>query len=98
MLVFMELTATIVTEAQSLAATLSFDRQSFPLVVKDCWVNIYGPKDGQEMHRHSNSIISGSYYLLVSKGALDVVLHSPMIDQMFMPPADGCHNSEREWR
>jgi uncharacterized protein (TIGR02466 family) len=60
---FAELTVAIMAEAHNFAANLSLDQQSFPLVIKDCWANIYGPKDGQEMHLYSNSIISGSYYL-----------------------------------
>jgi uncharacterized protein (TIGR02466 family) len=74
------------TEARSFAATLNLYQLSFPLGIKDCWVNIYGPKDGQEIHLHSNSIISGNYYLQAPEGASGIVLHSPMIDQMFMPP------------
>jgi uncharacterized protein (TIGR02466 family) len=83
---FAELTVAIMAEAHNFAANLSLDQQSFPLVIKDCWANVYGPKDGQEMHLHSNSIISGSYYLQIPEGASGIVLHSPMLDQMFEPP------------
>ena len=83
---FAPLTELILQEAQSFGATLSLAQEQFPLRIKDCWVNIYKPKDGQEMHLHSNSVISGSYYLKVPEGAAGLVLHSPFTDNMYEPP------------
>ena len=41
------------------------------------------------MHLHTNSVISGSYYLKVPQGGSGIVLHSPFTDNMFEPPLAG---------
>ena len=86
---FAELASAIMDEANSFADTLSLAHNQYPLRIKDCWVNIYGSKDGQEMHLHTNSVISGSYYLKVPQGGSGIVLHSPFTDNMFEPPLAG---------
>ena len=85
---FKDLTNTVLQEACNFAQSLGINQDAFKLVYKDCWFNIYGWKDGQEIHIHHNSIISGSYYLKVPNGSSGLVLHSPVMDSMFLPPQE----------
>ena len=83
---FKGLTDHILREAEHFAGTLGIDLEHFRLVYKDCWFNIYGWKDGQEIHIHNNSVISGSYYLKIPDGASGLIVHSPVMESMFLPP------------
>ncbi len=83
---FSVLTGQILREAEQFAVTLGIDLEHFRLVYKDCWFNIYGWKDGQEIHIHNNSFISGSYYLKIPDGASGLIVHSPVMESMFLPP------------
>ena len=83
---FKILTNHILGEATIFGETLGLDQDHYNLIYKDCWLNIYGCKDGQEIHIHNNSIISGSYYLRIPEGAAGLVVHSPVMDSMFLPP------------
>ncbi len=83
---FQPLTDHILGEAKVFGETLGIDLDNFELAFKDCWFNIYGWKDGQEVHIHNNSIISGSYYLRIPEGASGLVVHSPVMECMYLPP------------
>jgi len=83
---FAELAEIIAGEARAFADALGINHQAYPLRYQDCWFNIYGPKDGQEIHIHPNSVISGSYYLKAPEGCSGIMFHAPMADTMFVPP------------
>ena len=83
---FAELHRIILREAASFADILHINHRDFPLRVTDCWFNIYGPKDGQEIHNHSNNIISGSYYVKAPEGCSGLMFHSMRYDLMLVPP------------
>lgn len=72
--------------SESFRQTLSIDLDNFELAFKDCWFNIYGWKDGQEVHIHNNSIFFGSYYLRSPKEASGLIVHSPLMECMYLPP------------
>src|SRR3546814_12971418 len=74
------------TEANKLAKSLHIDTRKNPLFITSCWVNVYGPKDSQEIHHHANNIFSGVYYVKAPKGASSILFHSPMSDLMLEPP------------
>jgi uncharacterized protein (TIGR02466 family) len=76
----------ILREARSFADALRFNHHDYPLRVTDCWFNVYGPKDGQEVHQHANNMISGSYYVKAPDGCAGIMFHSPLADAMFVPP------------
>ena len=83
---FSELTDIIMAEVRAFADALGINHQEYPLRFQDCWFNVYGPKDGQEVHNHPNSVISGSYYLKAPEGCSGIMFHAPMADTMFVPP------------
>jgi len=83
---FTPLITAINVEVARFAEALGMDYQRHPLRMKDCWFNIYGPKDGQEPHNHPNSFISGTYYVKAPDGCSGIRFHSPTQDTMFIPP------------
>jgi len=83
---FKPLTDQILQEAVAFGHTLGIDQDRYEMAFKDCWFNIYGYKDGQEVHDHKNSIISGSYYLRIPQGAAGLTVYSPVMDTMYIPP------------
>lgn len=86
---FAELHKIILQEAASFADALNINHRDFPLRVTDCWFNVYGPKDGQEIHHHANNILSGSYYVKAPAGCSGIMFHSPRADLMLVPPLTG---------
>lgn len=83
---FSELNEIIMQESVSFADALKINHHDYPLRVSACWLNIYGPKDGQEIHLHSNNMISGSYYVKAPPGCSGLMFHSMRADLMLEPP------------
>lgn len=83
---FADLHDIILREAGTYADALGINHTDYPLRITDCWVNIYGPKDGQEVHQHANNILSGSYYVKAPSGCSGLMFHSTRADLMLVPP------------
>lgn len=86
---FTDLHEIILYEAGSFADSLGINHADYPLRITDCWFNIYGPKDGQEVHQHANNILSGSYYVKAPEGCSGLMFHSARADLMLVPPLKG---------
>lgn len=84
---FRELTQHITVECERLADDLRFDRRGRKPRVHECWVNVYGPNDAQEVHCHANSVISGVYYVKAPPGSAPITFHAPTADMMLNPPS-----------
>lgn len=80
---FQELKGHILSEAAELADAMKL---AAPLNIVSCWLNVYGRAHSQEVHNHSNSILSGVYYVQVPAGSPGIIFHSPMADLMLQPP------------
>jgi len=76
----------MMTEATAFAEAYGLDHRGFPLRLRDCWVNMYDRGDGQEIHNHANSVVSGIYYVATPEGSGQLLFHSPMADCMYDPP------------
>jgi uncharacterized protein (TIGR02466 family) len=83
---FQELRRHIQIEAERFADRLNFDRFRHPIKINECWLNVYGTSDAQEIHCHTNSVISGVYYVKAPPGSSPIMFHSPMADVMLNPP------------
>ena len=59
----------IMREATKFAKIMMFDLRKQPLILNECWLNVYGPSDSQEAHVHGNPVLSGIYYVKAPKGA-----------------------------
>jgi uncharacterized protein (TIGR02466 family) len=84
---FQELRRHIQTEAERYADGLHLDRARHPLKINECWINVYNTNDAQEIHCHTNSVISGVYYVKAPPGSSPLMFHSPMADVMLNPPS-----------
>lgn len=76
----------MLTEGNAFADAYGLERQKFPLRLRDCWVNVYEKGDGQDVHMHANSVVSGIYYVAAPEGSGELMFHSPMADNMYDPP------------
>lgn len=76
----------IVEEMDEFARDLNLDIDNFPLRITDCWLNVYGEGNSQEVHNHANSVISGIYYAKAPKGSGALMIQSPYADNMFQAP------------
>ena len=82
---FEEVTAHIEREANLFARDLGLDLGNKPLAVQGSWINIYGPGHSQEVHVHSNSLVSAVYYAKAPEGVPGLMVHSPFGEQMLAP-------------
>ena len=76
----------IFTEATAFAGVYAYDTKKHPVRITECWVNVYGQGDSQEVHLHQNSVISGIYYVAAPEGCGELLFHSPQADVMLAPP------------
>jgi len=83
---FQRLREIIFREADFFSRSMAFDIDQYPLVLEDCWINVYDRGDAQERHIHRNSVISGIYYAQAPEDCGRLVFHSPMSDAMLDPP------------
>ncbi len=82
---FQKLREHIVAEANSFALGSGLNIAKHPLRLNECWVNVYGQGDAQEVHVHRNSVISGIYYVAAPPGSGELLFHSPLLE-MLEPP------------
>jgi uncharacterized protein (TIGR02466 family) len=66
---------------------LEFDLGDRSLAMTDCWVNIMPRGVTHSLHLHPLSVISGTYYVRVPKGAPGLKFEDPRLDRyMGAPP------------
>ncbi|MEK7244526.1 MAG: TIGR02466 family protein [Pseudomonadota bacterium] len=82
---FRKLREHIVAESNAFALAYGFNIERHPLKINECWVNVYGQGDAQEVHLHRNSVISGIYYVAAPPGSGELLFHSPLLE-MLEPP------------
>src|SRR5579863_7997993 len=75
--VFGELKKLLDGHARAFARDLSFDLKGGRLVLDSFWVNILKPGAAHSGHIHPNSVISGTAYVTVPKGASALKLEDP---------------------
>jgi len=83
---FANLQKHIASEAAAFAEAYALDTANHPLRITECWVNVYGQGDSQEVHVHPNSAISGIYYVAAPEGCGELLFHAPQADVMLNPP------------
>jgi uncharacterized protein (TIGR02466 family) len=68
------------------AADLDFDLRGHIPVVDSIWVNILEPGGSHTGHIHTNSVISGTFYVDVPDGASAIRFEDPRLDKMMAAP------------
>lgn len=80
---FEELTQHVQREADQFAKFLGLDVQ---LYFTGCWLNVYGPNHSQDLHVHSQQVISGTYYVQAPPGTPGLSVFSPFSEVMLDAP------------
>jgi uncharacterized protein (TIGR02466 family) len=75
------------THVKRFVAELEFDLDGRPLVMTDCWVNVMPRGVTHGLHLHPLSVLSGTYYVRVPRGAPGLKFEDPRLDRyMGAPP------------
>lgn len=83
---FAPLVEHIQTNAEKMARFMRFNFGNNRLMICECWVNIYSARHSQDVHNHSNRVLSGVYYVQVPPGAPGLLIRSPYEDTMIHVP------------
>lgn len=81
------------------ASALEWDLDGRALVMTDCWVNVMPTGVAHGLHLHPLSVVSGTYYVRVPRGAPGLKFEDPRLDRfMGAPPrrADAAEQN-RSW-
>lgn len=74
-------------QVRRFAAELEFDLDGKPLEMTDCWVNVMPNGVTHSLHLHPLSVVSGTYYVRVPRGAPGLKFEDPRLDRyMGAPP------------
>ena len=79
---------------------LEFDLGAGRLAMSDCWVNIMPRGVTHSLHLHPLSVISGTYYVRVPKGAPGLKFEDPRLERfMAAPPRTAdAEDRNRAWK
>jgi uncharacterized protein (TIGR02466 family) len=77
------------------AAELEFDLDGRALAMTDCWVNVMPRGVTHGLHLHPLSVISGTYYVRVPRGAPGLKFEDPRLDRYMGAPARRADAAER---
>jgi uncharacterized protein (TIGR02466 family) len=83
--VFADLVQRLDRHVAKFAAALDYDLDG-PLVLDSLWVNILEPGGHHSAHIHPNSVVSGTYYVALPKGAAGLKFEDPRLAQMMAAP------------
>jgi uncharacterized protein (TIGR02466 family) len=68
------------------AEHLEFDLAGRALELDSLWINILEPGGQHSAHIHPNSVVSGTYYVALPKGAAGITFEDPRLAQMMAAP------------
>jgi uncharacterized protein (TIGR02466 family) len=77
------------------ARELEFDLGAGRLAMTDCWVNIMPRGVTHSLHLHPLSVISGTYYVRVPKGAPGLKFEDPRLERFMGAPPRKADAAER---
>lgn len=83
---FAALQRRIDTHVRRYVQELEFDLGGRELTMTDCWVNIMPRGVTHGLHLHPLSVISGTYYVRVPKGAPGLKFEDPRLDRFMGAP------------
>jgi uncharacterized protein (TIGR02466 family) len=85
--VFAELVTHLNSHARRFAKTLDYDLNGKKLVLDSIWINVMDQGGVHAAHIHPHSVISGTYYVSVPKGAAAIRFEDPRLPMMMAAPA-----------
>lgn len=83
---FEELTQHLERHAKKFARLQQWDLGAGRLRLVSCWVNIMPTHTAHSLHLHPLSVISGTYYVEVPKGASSIKFEDPRLERMMAAP------------
>lgn len=84
--IFAKLARWIDREVGRFAEELQFDLGNRRLEMTDCWVNVMPRGVTHSLHLHPLSVVSGTYYVRVPKGAPGLKFEDPRLDRFMGAP------------
>ncbi len=84
--VFADLQQQLDGHVRRFARQLAFDLKGGKLVCDSLWANILAPGGHHSGHIHPHSVISGTYYVVVPKGAASLRFEDPRLAMMMAAP------------
>ena len=84
---FARLARLIDTHVRRFVAELEFDLGGDALTMTDCWVNVMPRGVAHGLHLHPKSVLSGTYYVRVPRGAPGLKFEDPRLDRYMGAPA-----------
>jgi uncharacterized protein (TIGR02466 family) len=85
--VFAELSAHLDKHARDFAKALAFETAGRKLVLDSLWINVLASGGSHSGHIHPHSVLSGTYYVSVPKGASAIRFEDPRLPLMMAAPA-----------
>lgn len=83
---FADLKRQLDRHAAAFAGVLGFDLDGRRLRLDSFWVNVLKPGGGHSGHIHPHSVLSGTYYVSVPKGAKGIRFEDPRLALMMAAP------------
>jgi uncharacterized protein (TIGR02466 family) len=83
---FADLQKLLDRHARQFVQALALDLQDRPLKLNSLWINILEPDGSHSGHIHPHSIVSGTYYVSVPKGAGALRFEDPRLPMMMAAP------------
>ncbi|WP_187432301.1 hypothetical protein ROLI_034310 [Roseobacter fucihabitans] len=85
--IFKDLVKVLNKHVKAFAQDLNFNLDGRKLKLEDIWINILPPGGIHTGHIHPHSVISGTTYLAVPKGASAIKFEDPRLAMMMAAPA-----------
>src|SRR5262249_44027907 len=73
-------------QVRRFAHELEFDLGGKPLAMTDCWVNVMPRGVSHSLHLHPLSVVSGTYYVRVPRGAPGLKFEDPRLERYMGAP------------
>lgn len=83
---FAELKKALDPHARAFAETLHLDLGRRKLALDSIWINVLAPGGAHSGHIHPHSVLSGTYYVDIPKGASCLKLEDPRLPMMMAAP------------
>jgi uncharacterized protein (TIGR02466 family) len=84
--VFAELVAILDRHVRSFAKSLDYETNGKRLMLDSLWINVMDKGGVHAAHIHPHSVISGTYYVSIPKGAAAIRFEDPRLPMMMAAP------------
>lgn len=85
--VFAQLEKQLASHVRGFARALDFERDGRRFALDSLWINVMDRGGAHAGHIHPHSVISGTYYVTVPKGASAIRFEDPRLAMMMAAPA-----------